>query len=98
MRFFTSSLADSLLLNLLFEKVLNEEKFNNIIHIHFDKYKCQPSLYFEGVINDKISGLNYDPTKTLLENVDNVIDFVNKVIVIFGTFDLSISYSDLDEK
>lgn len=98
LRFFTSSLADSLLLNLLFEKVLNEEKFNNIIHIHFDKYKCQPSLYFEGVINDKISGLNYDPTKTLLENVDNVIDFVNKVIVIFGTFDLSISYSDLDEK
>jgi hypothetical protein len=98
LRFFTSSMADSLLLHLLFEKILNEEKFNNIIHIHFDKYKCQSSLYFEGVINDKISGLNYDHSKSLLENVDNVIDFVNKVIVIFGAFDLSISYSDFDDK
>lgn len=97
-RFFTTNFADACLLYLIYDKILIEEKFGNIIHIHFDKLKTQASLYFEGVINDKISGLNYESDKTLLENVENVIEFVNRVIAIFGPFTLSISYSDIDDK
>jgi hypothetical protein len=97
-RFFSSNLADACLLYSLYEKILKEESFGNIIHIHFDKIKTQASLYFEGVINDKISGLNYDYNKTLLENVDNVFDFVGRVVLIFGSFTLSVSSSDVDDK
>lgn len=97
-KFFCNNLADSCLLYQLYQKVVNEESFSNMIHIHFDKYKAQASLYFEGVINDKITGFNYDVNKTLIENVQNVIDFVNKVSMVFGGFELSISYSDIDDK
>lgn len=92
------SLADSCILYHLYEKLINDQILNNSIHIHFDKYQTQPCLYFEGVINDKFSGFKYDENKTLVENVDNIIDFINKVTVIFGSFDLSVSYSDIDEK
>jgi len=52
----------------------------------------------EGVINDKISGLNFDPEKGLIDNLDNVNDFINKIINIFGMVDISVSFSCYDEK
>lgn len=98
LKLFLNSLSDSCLLYTLYEKLIDDKKFNNIIHIHFDKIKPQVSLFFEGIFHDKISGFNYDNNKSLIENVENVIEFVNKVSVIFGEFELSISSSDIDEK
>lgn len=55
-------------------------------------------MFMEGVINDKISGLTFEPEKGLIDNLDNVTEFVNKIINIFGMFDISISFSGFDEK
>ncbi len=97
-RFSIHNIADCCLLYSLYQKILNKEEIKNTIHIHFDKYKAQPALYFDGVINDKISGFSYDYNLSLMENTDNVINFANKVAMVFGGFDLSISYTDIDEK
>ena len=98
LKFFLNSFSDGCLLYNLYEKLVHDRKFNNIIHIHFDKIKSQVSLFFEGIFHDKISGFNYDTNKSLFENVENVIEFLNKVSVIFGEFELSVSSSDIDEK
>ena len=60
---FSSNLADSCLIYLLYQKILNHTQFNNILYIHFDMIKPQVSMYFEGVINDKVSGLEYGKFK-----------------------------------
>ncbi len=59
---FASNLADSCLIYLLYQKILNLVQFNNVIYIHFDKYKPQASMYFEGVITDNVSALEYGIT------------------------------------
>jgi hypothetical protein len=97
-KFLINNISDSCLLYSLYQKVLNQAEIRNSIHIHFDKYKAQPSLYFDGVINDKISGFNYDYSLSLIENTENVINFAKKVAMVFGGFELSISYTDIDEQ
>jgi hypothetical protein len=97
-KFFVNNLADSCLLYSLYQKIIDNVPFENIIHLHFDRFKAQPTFFLEGVINDKISGFVYDYTKSLIENVDNVIEFVNKVVVIFGSFEMIVSFSDFEEK
>lgn len=97
-KFFVHNLAESCLLYLLYQKVIENVKVENLIHIHFDKYAAQPTFYMEGVINDKISGFVYDKNLSLLENATNVVEFAVKITVIFGGFEMSISYSDIDER
>ena len=102
---FASNMADSCLIYLLYQKITNQIKFNNVIYIHFDKYKPQASMYFEGVITDNVSALEYgiffmilDSSKSLLENTDNIISFISHVIVLFGNFEFSVSYTDIEER
>lgn len=97
-KIFVSNLADGCLINEIYNKIFNNEPFNNIVHIHFDTYKAQLSMFMEGVINDKISGLTFEPEKGLIDNLDNVTEFVNKIINIFGMVDISVSFSGFDEK
>ena len=86
-KIFVSNLADGCLINEIYNKIFNSEAFNNIVHIHFDSYKAQLSMFMDGVINDRISGLTFEPEKGLIDNLDNVTEFVNKIINIFGMFD-----------
>ncbi len=97
-KFFVSNLADCCLINEIYTKIFNSQPFNNIVHIHFDTYKAQLSMYMEGVINDKISGLNFESEKGLIDNTDNVNEFINKMINIFGIVELSVSFSGFDKK
>lgn len=62
-------------------------------------------MYFEGVITENVSAFEYgkitlylDSSKCLIENTENVINFMSHVIVLFGNFDFSMSYSDFDER
>lgn len=97
-KLFISNLADACLINEIYGKIINEEQFNNIVHIHFDRLKSQLSMYMEGVINDRISGLNFEVERGLIDNIDNVNDFINKIVNIFGLVDISVSFSGFDEK
>jgi len=97
-KIFVSNLADGCLINEIYNKIFNNQSFNNIVHIHFDTYKAQLSVFMEGVINDKISGLTFEPEKGLIDNLNNVTEFANKIINIFGMVDLSVSFSGFDEK
>jgi hypothetical protein len=97
-KMFSSNLADICLMNQIYNKVSKKETFNNIIHLHFDKRSYQLSMYMEGVINDKISGLSFDITKNLIENTENVFNFIEKIINIFGEVDVNISFSHFEEK
>lgn len=91
-------LADSCLLYNIFEKVIKDRTINSLIHIHFDKKGALASLYSEGVIHEKISYFTYDNSIDIMGNFDAIMEFVNKVIVLFGAFDLSCSYTNLDPK
>lgn len=98
LKFFLNSLADSCLLYSLYDKLLRDEKLNTIVHIHFDRVKAQFSLFYMGIFHNKTFGFVYDNSLSLIENVGNVIQYVNQVSVIFGDFELSVSCSDIDEK
>jgi len=97
-KLFVSNLADGCLINEIYNRIFSNEHFNNIVHMHFDTYKAQLSMFMEGVINDKISGLTYEAEKGLIDNLDNVTEFVNKIINIFGMLDISLSFSGFDDK
>ncbi len=56
---FCMNFADAGLIQQMYCKVNANASFNNLIHIHLDKYKAQASMFFEGVVNDKLSGLHY---------------------------------------
>ena len=38
-----------------------------------------------------------DSSKSLLENTDNILGFISHVIVLFGNFEFSVSYSDIED-
>lgn len=85
-------------MNKIYNKVNLEENCNNMVHLHFDKRSYQLSMYMEGVINDRISGLNFDTTKNLIENVENVFNFIEKITNIFGEVDVNVSFSHFEER
>ena len=97
-KMFSSNLADICIMNQIYNKIHLEESFNNIIHLHFDKRIYQLSMYMEGVINDRITGLTFDTSKNLIENTENVFEFIEKITNIFGEVDVSISFSHFEEK
>ena len=59
MHLFASNLADSCLIYLIYQKSIKQISFNNIVYIHFDKIRAQASMFFEGVITDNVSSLEY---------------------------------------
>lgn len=97
-KMFSSNLADTCIINQIYEKITVKENFNNMVHLHFDKRSYQLSMYMEGVINDRISGLNFDITKNLIENTENVFNFIEKIANIFGEVDINFSFSHFEEK
>lgn len=98
-KLFVHNLADSCVLYNLYQREIDNHptKTENLVHIHFDRYASQTTFYMEGVVNDKITGFFYDKSKSLLENVNNVVEFAVKISVIFGSFEMGISYTDIDE-
>jgi hypothetical protein len=59
-KLFCMNVADAELIQEMYTKVLaNETISNNMIHIHFDKLKGQASLFYEGVLSDKLSGFHF---------------------------------------
>ena len=69
---FASNLADSCLIYLLYQKILKQISFNNIIYIHFDKQKPQAAMYFEGVITENVSSLEYGILNSLLRYIEKL--------------------------
>ena len=63
---FASNLADSCLIYLLYQKIQSKVPFNNIVYIHFDRVRPQASMYFEGVITDNVSALEYGKNNLIL--------------------------------
>jgi hypothetical protein len=90
--------ADSCLLYNLYLKTLDSAEIKTSIHIHFDKYKAQASLYYNGTINDKVKAPSYKADESLIEKVDEFATFATNTTVYFGQFELSVSSSDIDEK
>ena len=97
-KLFISNLADSCLITEIFYKIINDQNFTTILHIHFDKYKAQLAMYEEGIVKERILGLNYEPEKGLIDNINNVNDYISRIIGICGMIDVSVSFSDFDDK
>jgi hypothetical protein len=99
-KIFSSNLADICLMNIIYNKILNKENMINIMIMHFDSRKnnFQISIYTEGLINNKISGLNYDSNKNLIQNMENIFIFIKKIINIFELISFNFSFMHLDEK
>lgn len=51
--------ADCGLMHQLYNKVNLNETLGNEIHIHFDKYIAQASMFYENAVSDKLPGFKY---------------------------------------
>jgi hypothetical protein len=56
---YIASLVDSCLIYYLFNAILNDSTLRNTLYIHLDTIKPQISMFYEGVINNKINELKY---------------------------------------
>jgi len=51
--------ADAGLMQQLYTKINTNETLNNMIHIHFDRYIGQASMFYESAVSDKLPGFKY---------------------------------------
>lgn len=85
------NIAEGFVLYSIYCQNENENQLKNRIHVHLEKESKIVSMLFEGIIHDKISGFNYDNSKTFEQNLENIAEFINKIHVLFGGFVLSFS-------
>ena len=75
----------------------NNLKFENRLHINIEPgITSQVAMYFEGVVHNKISGFKYEAEKSIFENSDNILEFINKLTVVFGDFKLTFSSLEIN--
>jgi hypothetical protein len=95
---FIQKIADSCLLFELYNNLIKEEPIASNIHIHFDENKAQAAVFIEGVMHEKFSGFNFQSDKALIENVENIVNFINKIAVIVFDVAVSVSKTNIDDK
>ena len=70
--FNSAKFSDSCLLYHLYQEILNKIEPKNILYIHFDKVKYQVSMYFEGIINDKINKSEFGKFIFFIKRFDKI--------------------------